>query len=149
MYKISIDTSCYKPRRATAHNWEPGTLNDFMAAINGWTCEEPDEESVRWRLEFFLQKTTYRNEDPKWCQWFDASHNDIKFHDHLCDADRVMPVQVYGFALGYTNIDKWMEKLREEGIIKVPFSAAYDARQNIRSFNKCYLIIQDIQNEEE
>ena len=39
-YKVRIDTSKYKDRRCSQKNWEPGTMNDFMHAINGWSIRE-------------------------------------------------------------------------------------------------------------
>ena len=37
VYKMMIHTGAYKPKRCSKKNWEPGTQNDYMAAINGIT----------------------------------------------------------------------------------------------------------------
>lgn len=36
-YKMIINTDTYKCKRCSKKNWEPGTLNDYMIAINGIT----------------------------------------------------------------------------------------------------------------
>lgn len=35
MYQVRINTDAYKKHKANTQNWEKGTLNDFMEAING------------------------------------------------------------------------------------------------------------------
>ena len=52
-YKISINTEAYKPSRCSEKNWEHGTVNDFMAALNGWHSRVKNLKEVRWQIEMF------------------------------------------------------------------------------------------------
>lgn len=52
-YIITISTEAYKPMRANAQNWERGTINDFMEALNGYKVVETNLEKVMWRLQLF------------------------------------------------------------------------------------------------
>lgn len=36
-YRVKINTDSYKCKRCSKKNWEPGTMNDYMLAINGIT----------------------------------------------------------------------------------------------------------------
>ena len=52
-YKVTISTKAYKPMRATKQNWEPGTTNDHVQALDGFQCMEMTLTEVGWRLEMF------------------------------------------------------------------------------------------------
>ena len=68
--------------------------------------------------------------------------NKIKFKDILCDLERIEPVRVYGFAQGYINIDKVIDKVLKEGSAKIQFRSLYDSRQYIKNLDGCYILIE-------
>lgn len=52
-YKMIINTDTYKCKRCSKKNWEPGTLNDYMIAINGITKTLYNMREVMWQLKLF------------------------------------------------------------------------------------------------
>lgn len=52
-YKMIINTDTYKCGRCSKKNWEPGTRNDYMIAINGITRTLRSMREVMWQLELF------------------------------------------------------------------------------------------------
>ena len=52
-YKMTINTDTYKCGRCSKKNWEPGTQNDYMIAINGITRTLYNMREVMWQLELF------------------------------------------------------------------------------------------------
>lgn len=53
-YQAVINTDGYKLMPCSKKNWEAGTVNDFMLAINGWKSTERSLQEVRWRIEMLL-----------------------------------------------------------------------------------------------
>lgn len=45
---------------------------------------------------------------------------------------------------GYFSIDKIIEKLKAEGIVKIPFKWLYDIRQYDKAMDGCYMEITKI-----
>lgn len=151
MYKVTINTDSYKKRRCSKKNWEPGTLNDFMAALNGWENTEPNLKSLRWRLETFASNclTDVWDDDKKdyteeYLAWKNNPKNTIKYFDNLCGFERTSEVQPYGFKQGYFSIDNVLEKVEKEGSAKVPFAWVYDVRQYLKNMDGCYMLIEKI-----
>ena len=150
-YKVTIDTSSFKKLRCSQKNWERGTINDFMAAINGWTIIEPDIQCLKWRLAMFSKSAVSDNWDnftnyytEKYIKWKNQCKNKITFKDVLCNMTRVESLAVYGFAQGYFNIDAILDALEKNGSVKVPFSRAYDSRQYLKNYDKCFILIEKI-----
>ena len=52
-YRFTVNTESYKDMRCSEKNWEPGTLNDFMHTLNGWTIRENNLREVAWRIAYF------------------------------------------------------------------------------------------------
>lgn len=50
-YIIIINTDAYKPLKATEKNWERGTINDFMKALNGYKVTESVRKSYLLKLK--------------------------------------------------------------------------------------------------
>lgn len=146
-YRVSIDTSSYKDRKCSEKNWEPGTMNDFMHAINGWVVRENNLKELRWRLMFIAHIGGYPSDSEeyeKYKLWMERhkNKNKIKFKDILCDLERIEPVRMYGFAQGYINIDKVIDKVLKEGSAKIQFRSLYDSRQYIKNLDGCYILIE-------
>lgn len=56
--------------------------------------------------------------------------------------ERVSSVQAPGMAQGYVDIDKEIEKLKGNGVVRIPLKNFYDIRQNIyKRLNGCYIEI--------
>ena len=70
--------------------------------------------------------------------------NQITYHDRLCDCERTRPLSGYGFMQGHFDIDKYLNILKETGMIQIPFSALYDIRQYDKCMNGCYMEIKKI-----
>lgn len=148
MYKATINTNSYKNMRCSKKTWEKGTVNNFMAALNGWSSIEKDMQEVRWRIETFAQNATsdcwnkekgdYSN---KFKQWKDKPENKLTYLDVLCEIERTTNIQVYGFAQGYFSIDNVIKELEETGKVKILFKWCYDSRQYLKNYNGCYMEI--------
>lgn len=67
--------------------------------------------------------------------------NTIKYYDRLCELERIQYLSGYGWMQGYFNIGEVMEKLKIEGIVRVPFKWLYDIRQYDRAMDGCYMEI--------
>ena len=151
-YRVSIDTSAYKDKKCSEKNWEAGTMNDFMHAINGWSVREGNLRELSWRLSYLGNwapcKASGENYPiyKAWVEKHDKTKNYIKFWDNICKFERKEPVQMYGFAQGYFDIDKVIDEVREKGSAKIPFSKYYDTRQphNLKNVMGCYILIEKV-----
>lgn len=56
------------------------------------------------------------------------SKNTIKYYDRLCGFERTQYLSEYGWMQGYFNIGEVMEKLKAEGIVRVPSFLSYDVQ---------------------
>ena len=147
-YKVRIDTSAYKDRKCSQKNWEPGTLNDFMHAINGWSIRENNLRELNWRISYLGSWAPYQASGDNypiykaWLERNDEKKNYVKFWDNMCEFERKMPVQMYGFAQGHFDIDKVIKEVRENGSAKIPFSWYYDIRQSgYKNMKDCFIEI--------
>ena len=150
MYKAIIVTDNYRHQPCSKQNWEPGTMNDFVMALNGWKSTESSLQKVRWLIELFFGGLPYEHHyDKSWkdydkfWKWY-RSKKESKFiyHDRLCGFDRTDRLGVYGIAQGYVNPDKKMEKLKSNGVVRIEFGEAYDIRQRgCTLFNGCFMEI--------
>lgn len=150
-YKVTINTDSYKCAKCSKKNWEPGTRNDYMIAINGLTRILHSMREVMWQLELFhgnsFVTSEYSDDNPE--ENFGLSDgyikflkkNTIKYHDRLCDLDRTQYLSGYGWMQGYFDIDEVMNKLKENGTVKIPFKWLYDIRQYDKNMNGCYMEI--------
>lgn len=140
-YLLRIDTSAYKKKRCSKTNWEGGTVNDFMRALNGWRVTERSMAGVKRRLCIFDGSLCEEGVNYEWCT---KNRGVIKYHDNLCDVERTAYVAPYGFKQGYLNKKAVIETLKKEGYVKVPFSSVYDIRQYDRHYDGCYLEIRAV-----
>lgn len=138
-YLVRIDTSSYKLKACSKKNWVPGKLNNYMTALNGWHVTERSLEDVYHRISYLWGRKNYEN--PKFINWLDnrAARLTIKYRDVLCEIERVEEVVLPGLAMGYFDLDKYMDELKKSGYVKLPFSLFYDTRQDINSFKNCYI----------
>ena len=146
-YKMTINTDTYKCGRCSKRNWEPGTRNDYMIAINGITRTLYSMREVMWQLELFRGNHFLHSE---WVEekgdWSDkylkfVQKNLIKYYDKLCGFEREQYLSGYGWTQGYFNIDEVLEELKTEGNVKVPFKWLYDIRQYDKAMDGCYMEI--------
>lgn len=146
-YKVRIDTSEYKNMKCSQKNWEPGTMNDFMRAINGWSIREGNLRELSWRISYLANWAPYKASGDNyptykaWLEKHDERKNYIKFWDSMCEFERRLPVQVYGFAQGYFSIDKKIEELKKNGVVRIYFKEFYDIRQYNKNMNGCFIEI--------
>jgi predicted transcriptional regulator len=150
MYKISIDTNNYKNLKCSKKNWENGTVNDYMNALNGWNRKVNDIQEVIWQIEMFAHNchtNCWDNEKEdyteKFKQW-STDENKITYYDNLCEFNRESKIEVYGFAQGYFDIEKILKELEEKNIIQIPFKWCYDLRQYSKNMNGCYMQIEKL-----
>ena len=151
-YKVTINTDEYVCMKCSKKNWEPGTMNDFMIALNGWHTTERSMREVAWRLAMFRgidwlssewdeKKGALNDHYEKWrnkkCNW-------VYFHDRLCSLERMHRPCGYGFMQGYFNEEKYLAVLQEKGVVIIPFSALYDVCQYYKGQNGCYLKIEKV-----
>ena len=154
-YKMLINTDAYKCESCSKKNWESGTRNDYMLAINGITRTLYNMREVEWQLELLRGRsflsTEYDNRNPK--ENFELSDryvkflkkNTIRYLDRLCGFERIQYLSVYGIAQGYIDIDKILKKLKSDGTVKVPFEHLYDIRQRgYRAMKGCYMEIRKV-----
>lgn len=141
-YHVTINTDRFTLFPCSKRNWEPGTVNDFIQAINGWKSTERSLQEVRWRIELLFHQAHYHCGNPKWEQWFAKKKNKITYRDRLCEMDRTDDISVPGFAQGYVDIDELLDELTTTGTVRIPFSMGYDIRQaNGRMFRRCFMDI--------
>ena len=146
-YKFRIDTSKYRSLACSQKNWESGTLNDFMKAINNWTIRENNLREVSWRISYlgsWAPSGASGDNYPMYREWLekhDARKNFIKFWDSMCEFERRLPVAMYGFAQGYFDIDKKIEELKKNGVVRIYFKEYYDIRQFKKNMDGCFIEI--------
>ncbi len=145
-YKVRIDTSNYKDRRCSQKNWESGTMNDFMHAIDGWSVRENNLQELKWRINYIagMGSCGVTDEDKaKYLDWCNRHQkkNYVTFMDNLCGFERKEKVKAYGFTQGYVRAEFIIEELRKNGIVKIPFSKFYDSRQYLKNMDGCFVEI--------
>ena len=145
-YAVSIDTSAYKPRRFSERNWEPGLLNSQMRALGAFKSTERSLRQLRWRINMFLSGCGIIGavDDcvmEKYAKWAAHPKNTIHFFDEGCKFERTMRPECPGFHQGYYNIENALAKLEKDGVVDIPFSAAYDSRQYDKRMNGCFMRI--------
>lgn len=139
MYQVRISTDAYRKQRCSQKNWEKGTINDFMEAINGWQTKEKTLKQVAWRIDLF--SGIWHFEEEGWEDWYKQPINKITYLDKLCGFERTQEVSPYGFKQGYFDRDKVLKKLQENGIVRIPFAWVYDVRQYDKHMDGCYMEI--------
>ena len=153
-YKVTINTDSYKCGRCSKQNWEPGTRNDYMIAINGITRTLYSLREVMWQLELFRGNSFLTSE------WDESNSkendhlsdryvkflkkNTVKYHDRLCGFDRTQYLSGYGWKQGYFSVNETIETLKKDGIVKVPFKWLYDIRQYDKAMDGCYMEIKKV-----
>lgn len=55
-YKVTFHTDSHKPHRASKKNWEPGTRNDEMKALDGRSYVEKTVPELRWAHPYGLRQ---------------------------------------------------------------------------------------------
>ena len=150
-YKMIINTDTYKCGRCSKKNWELGTRNDYMIAINGVTRMLHNMQEVMWQLELFrgnsFLSSKYSDENPKENNGLSDRYvkfmkkNTITYYDRLCELYRRQYLSGYGWMQGYFSVDDVIGKLKQEGTVIVPFKALYDSRQYDNAMNGCYMEI--------
>ena len=153
-YEFSVNTDKYICHRCSQRNWEPGTVNDYMLAINGIKRTLNSLKEVLWQLELFrgnsFLMSEYSEENPeenyhlsdKYCKFLEK--NEITYFDRLCGFNRTQYLSGYGFMQGYFNIGEQVQKLKKEGYVKIPFSWLYDVRQYDKNMNGCFVEVKKI-----
>lgn len=153
-YKVTINTDKYVCGRCSKENWEPGTRNDYMTAINGITRTLRSMREVMWQMELFRgnsflmseydennKKENYHLSD-RYVKFL--KKNTIKYYDRLCGFHRTQYLSGYGWMQGYFNAAEARETLKKEGIVKIPFKWLYDIRQYDKRMDGCYMEIKKI-----
>lgn len=135
-----------KKHKASTQNWEKGTLNDFMEAINGWKATENTLKKVAWRIDLFCG--LWHLEEEGWEDWYQQPVNRITYLDKLCELERTQKVAPYGFKQGYFDKDKVLKELEENGTVRIPFAWVYDIRQYDRHMDGCYMEIISLTNKQ-
>lgn len=145
-YRVTIDTKAYKPMRCSAKNWEPGTTNDHIRALDGFQSVEQNLTEVGWRLHMFAGMGPRWDafSTPAYQAWLGQPINRLTYHDRLCDMDRSTEICPPGFKQGYLNIPAMLEALEKEGRIEVPFSKVYDIRQYKHNMDGCVLTVEKV-----
>lgn len=161
-YRITINTDSYKCSKCSKDNWEPGTRNDYMLAINERTFTENSLKEVGWLLDMFQGNTfnigewTPENSDKvgkygeyygmseKYYKWLHKKGHIVKYYDNICNLNRQQWLSGYGFCQGYLDKRKHFEELKKSGITKVFFKELYDVRQYDKNLNGCYMEIKSI-----
>lgn len=158
-YYTEINTDAYVDHRASKKNWEPGTVNDYMHAINHHKTSETSLLQVKWRIDLFwgtsFQSSEYSDSNPdydengketngmspRYHKWLMKRQNTIKFYDRLCEFERTRYLSGYGFMQGYFSVDEKIQELKTYGYTRVYFSELYDIRQFDKHMKGCYMEI--------
>lgn len=150
-YKVTINTDKYICGKCSKKNWEPGTRNDYMLAINGLTRTLNNMREVMWQIELFRgnsfliseydennKEENYHLSD-RYVKFLEK--NTITYLDRLCGFERTHYLSGYGWMQGYFDINKPLTELKEKGITQIPFKWLYDVRQYDSAMNGCYMEI--------
>lgn len=159
-YKVTINTDAYKCRACSKKDWEPGTMNDYMIALNGWNTTENSLREVMWRLEMFHGNDFVNSEwtanprtetglSDRYTKWRNKRCNTVTYFDRLCGFKRRQRPSGYGFMQGYFSIEETIQKLKKDGTVKIPFSYLYDTRQYYKGMNGCYMEITKVKEKTE
>lgn len=151
-YKVRINTSAFKPFKCSKKNWEPGTVNCHMDALNGWHTTEKNLRHVRWRMHMFHGHTCLNSEivrkeehsyglSDEYQKWKKRACNTVRYMDKLCQVERMHTPSGYGFLQGYFSVDRKIKELQENGYVRIYFSELYDGRQYKRNMDNCYMEI--------
>ena len=148
-YRTEVDTSKYRDRKCSVNNWEPGTMNDYMHAINGWVHRETSLKHLLWLLTAIQTNgKDYHlyGEDPEYTKWWDGVEKKltIKYHDRLCEFDRSQYLGPYGFAQGYFSVGSVVNTVKDKGYAEIKFSYFYDVRQYYRNMDGCVIRIKKV-----
>lgn len=153
-YRMTIDTTKYKLGACDAKNWEPGTRNDYMIAINGRTSVLYSMREVMWQLELFhgnsFLMSEYDENNPEENYHLSDRYvkflkkNTVKYFDRLCGFERTQYLSGYGWMQGYFSVGQVMEKLKTEGVVEIPFKWLYDLRQYDKAMDGCFMRIEKI-----
>lgn len=145
-YIITINTDSYKPMKASEKNWERGTINDFMNAINGYRVIERSLKRVVRRIGVF-NGTLNGHEEEDYFEWLNNPKNKCKitFMDNICGFERTLEVAPYGWKQGYFNVDEVINELKENNVVQIPFKWVYDARQYKKNYDGCYMQIEKVE----
>lgn len=146
MYIITINTKAFRPFRCSKKNWEPGTINSIMMALDDWSTVERTEREVEWRINMFLSGHGHPHEGDEmdYQLWSEQSVNKISFMDEPCGIERETKPECPGFHQGYYRIEQYMNELQKKRQVCIPFSAAYDGRQYKKNLDGCYMLIKQI-----
>ena len=150
-YKMTINTDKYVCGKCSKKDWEPGTRNDYMLAINGISRTLSCTREVMWQLELFrgnsfLSSEYNENNNPENHHLSDRyirflKKNTIKYHNRLCGFDRTQYLSGYGWMQGYFDMGKVLDALKTKGTVQVPFKWLYDTRQYDKAMDGCYMEI--------
>lgn len=158
-YRVTINNNAYKCAKCSKKNWEPGTMNDYMLAINGRTFTENNLREVGWLMDLFkgishnYSEWTPENSDKKgkngeyygmsdrFYKWLHKKAHHVKYLDRLCGFKREQWLSGYGLMQGYFNNEKYLAELKEKSCVKIPFKALYDLRQYDKHMDGCYMEI--------
>lgn len=148
-YKVTINTDNYKCGECSKANWEPGTRNDYMIAINGLTRKLNSIKEVKWQINIFIG---FYYPSSEWIEGegYSARYikflekNLVKYYDRLCGVYRCQYLSGYGFMQGYFDVDEVIKDLKANGITKIPFKWLYDIRQYDRAMDGCYMEIRRV-----
>ena len=161
-YRVTINNDAYKCARCSKRNWEPGTRNDYMIAINGRTFVEKSIREVRWLLDLFQGishnngEWTPENSDKvgkhgeyygmsdRYYNWLHRKAHNVTYYDRLCGFNRTQWLSGYGWMQGYFDKEKVIAELIEKGSVKVFFKYLYDSRQYDSNMNGCYMLIETV-----
>lgn len=115
-YIVTINTDAYKLKRCSKKNWEAGTQNDYMTAINGITRTLHSMREVMWQLELFRgnsfvmseydesNKEENHNLSDRYVKF--RKKNTIKYFDRLCGFERQQYLSGYGWMQGYFSVSE-------------------------------------------
>lgn len=153
-YKMVINTDSYECAKCSKKNWEPGTRNDYMIAINGTTRTLYNLREVMWQIELFrgnsFLHSEYDENNPEENYGLSDRYvkflkkNTVKYYDRLCGFERTQYLSGYGWMQGYFDSDKLINQLKQNGLIKIPFKMLYDIRQYDKAMEGCYMEIRKI-----
>jgi hypothetical protein len=128
MFKIKFNTKDFNSHKR--RNWNDQIYNDFAVAINGieYICDT--KEDALSRMEFIYHG---------YSSSIDFESNLITLEDPRY-GKQIMKIALPGFALGYVDLEKAIEKAELEGINRIPFGSFYDLRQG-NFFKGCFIEI--------
>lgn len=136
MYKVELDSTQYVSKKRKT--WENQLYNDLCVRLNGMSWEYKTLVGAINRVKFLT------GQHVESIDGF-APNNYLVLKGEPYGTQR-LPKKLPGICTGYVDLQKVANTVEKMGVVRLPFTAFYDARVGWQSLglDKCYITIRKI-----